>query len=448
MFKQLHVRLTAFFTLITGIIFLLLTTICLLFAESSIKQSNHASFLTNLNAVILYLQEQDNISHQWLSQIQHREDFKLYLYDNAVPLSYQSYHVDETEHALVKEAIQQARDNYDMDIFMPSSEHISTHTEFTFRAFDGKEYETSAGIIPNQNGYLSFIVLSSHTGLRHQLRILRLAVIAADICAIFLLACFVWFFTGRLLVPLSENQKKQTHFIASASHELRTPLSVLLSGLESISKTKDAQQQAHFIDIMTIEGYRMQHLINDMLLLASADSKSLSIHLKPHQPDELLLHTCEAFEPLARQRGIKLTVSLPEELLPDCCCDWERMTQVFSILADNALSYTPSGGNIFLSLSYRQHIFEFRFSDTGCGVSDEEKETIFDRFYRSDAAHTDKKHFGLGLCIAKEIVSAHGGHIWVEGRVGGGACFVVTLPHWESDRNKPSSLRFPPPSSK
>ncbi|MDO5784122.1 MAG: HAMP domain-containing sensor histidine kinase [Eubacteriales bacterium] len=443
MFKQLHVRLTVFFTLITGIIFLFLTSICLLFAESSIKQSNHASFLTKLNAVILHLQEQDNISHQWLNQIQHGEDFKLYLYDNRTPLSYQSYHLSEAERTLVDEAIQQAQNNYDMDIFVPSSQHISTHTEFTFRASNGNEYETSAGIIPNENGYLSFIVLSSHTGLRQQLRFLRLAVIAADVCAILLLAVFVWFFTGRLLVPLSENQKKQMHFIASASHELRTPLSVLLSGLESIAKTTDAEQRAHFIDIMTTEGHRMQHLINDMLLLANADSKSLSIHMEPHQPDELLLHTYEAFEPLARQHDITLTVSLPEDLLPDCCCDWERMTQVFSILTDNALSYTPAGGKIFLSLAYQRHVFEFRFADTGCGVPDEEKQTIFDRFYRADAAHTDKKHFGLGLCIAKEIVSAHSGRIWVEDRIGGGACFVVTLPNQEASKSNTLSRGSP-----
>ena len=428
MFKQLHIRLTAFFTLVTGLIFLLLTSVCLYFAESSLKQSSHASFLTQLNAVILHLQEQDNISHQWLNQIQNGETFRLYLYDNNTPLSYQNYHMTEEERALVEEAIAQARSSYDMDIFVPSYQHISPHTEFTFRASDGQEYEVSAGFIPNPNGYLSFIVLASHAAQHTQLLFLRLIVAAADLCAILLLAVFSWRFTGRLLVPLSEDQKKQTHFIASASHELRTPLSVLLSGLESLSKTDDPEKQAHFIHLMTTEGHRMQHLINDMLLLANADSKSLSFHMERHQPDELLLHTYEAFEPLAVQRNIRLSLALPEELLPDCTCDKERITQVFSIITDNALCYTPSGGKITISLAYQPHRFEFRFTDTGPGVPDEEKEAIFDRFYRSDASHTDKNHFGLGLCIAKEIVSAHGGTIRVEDHPGGGSCFVVTLP--------------------
>ncbi|MCD8355790.1 MAG: HAMP domain-containing histidine kinase [Clostridia bacterium] len=432
MFKQLHVRLTVFFTLVTGSIFLLLTGICLLFAQKSMLQSSHASFLTELNAAVLYLQEQDDISHQWLSQIQRGDKFKLYLYDNNVPLAYQSYHLSDEESQLVNDVIAQARDDYDMDIFVPSYQRISSHTEFTYRTADGREYEASAGFIPNENGYLSFIVLSSHAGLQHQLLLLRLLVIAADLCAILLLAVFAWHFTGRLLTPLSENQKKQTHFIAAASHELRTPLSVLLSGLESVSKTDSAEQREHFIDLMTTEGHRMQHLIDDMLLLANADSKSLPLHLAPQQPDELLLHVYEAFESLARQRGIAMTVSLPEELLPDCSCDKERITQVFSILMDNALCYTPSDGKVSLSLMYQPHLFTFRFSDTGCGVPDEEKETIFDRFYRSDISHTDKNHFGLGLCIAKEIVSAHGGRLWVEDHAGGGACFVITLPEHET----------------
>lgn len=428
MFKQLHIRLTAFFTLVTGILFLVLTGICLFFAESSIKQSSHASFLTELNAVILHLQEQDSISHQWLSQVQHDDVFRLYLYDNNQPLSYQNYHVSEEEHSLVNEAITQARDSQNMDIFVPSYQHISQHTEFTFRSSSGQEYAASAGFIPNSNGYLSFIVLSSHAAQHRQLLSLRVIVIAVDALAILLLTLFAWRFTARLLVPLSENQKKQTHFIASASHELRTPLAVLLSGLESISKTNDPTKQEHFIQLMTTEGHRMQHLIDDMLLLANADSKSLPMHMEPHQPDELLLHIYEAFEPLAIQRKLTLALSLPEDLLPDCLCDRERILQVFSILTDNALCYTPSGGRITLSLTYQSNQFVFRFTDTGCGIPDEQKESIFDRFYRSDTAHTDKNHFGLGLCIAKEIISAHHGTIRVEDHPGGGSCFIVTLP--------------------
>lgn len=429
MFKQLHIRLTAFFTLVTSLIFLLFTAVCLHFVENSIRQSNYTTFLTKLNSVILHLQEQNDISHQWLNQVQQGDAFRLYLYDNGVPLSYQNYHSSENDDKLVQDVAVYAKKKYNIDIFSPSYQHITSHTEFPFQSSYGQQYEVSAGIIPNTNGSLGYLVLSSRTEQHQQLTYLRLIIGMADLCAIFLLAVFAWRFTAHLLIPLSENQKKQMHFIASASHELRTPLAVLLSGLESISKTYDPDKQAHFIHLMTAEGQRMQHLIDDMLLLANADSKTLSLHREPHQPDELLLHIYEAFEPLARQRKISLTLSLPEALLPDCLCDRERIIQVFSILADNALCYTPAGGRITLSLLDLPHVFEFRFYDTGCGVPDEQKSAIFDRFYRADAAHTDKNHFGLGLCIAKELVTAHDGKIWVEDTPSGGSCFVVTLPY-------------------
>ncbi|MDO5548676.1 MAG: HAMP domain-containing sensor histidine kinase [Eubacteriales bacterium] len=429
MFKQLHIRLTVFFTLVTSLIFLLLTGVCLHFAESSIRQSSYTSFLTRLNSVIVHLQEQDSISHQWLNQIQQGNVFRLYLYDNGIPLAYQDYHSSEEEEALVQEVAAYAKKTYNIDIFNPAYLHITSHTEFSFAPSSGQQYEVSVGIVPNTNGSLSFLVLSSRAEQNRHLTRLRCIVGTADLCAILALAVFAWRFTAHLLVPLSENQKKQMHFIASASHELRTPLSVLLSGLESIAKTRDPDKQAHFIHLMTTEGHRMQHLIDDMLLLANADSKTLPVSRKPQQPDELLLHVYEAFEPLAQQKNISFSLSLPEALLPDCLCDRERMIQVFSILTDNALCYTPAGGTITLSLLDRAHVFEFRFCDTGCGISDEQKSMIFERFYRADAAHSDKSHFGLGLCIAKELVTAQGGKIRVEDAPGGGSCFVVTLPH-------------------
>ena len=95
---------------------------------------------------------------------------------------------------------------------------------------------------------------------------------------------------------------------------------------------------------------------------------------------------------------------------------------------DNALSYTPSGGKICISLKFIKPYLVFSFSDTGCGVPDNEKTLIFGRFYRSEHNHTDKEHFGLGLCIAKEIVSAHNGKIWVENNAYKGSCFYVKLP--------------------
>ncbi len=165
-----------------------------------------------------------------------------------------------------------------------------------------------------------------------------------------------------------------------------------------------------------------------MLLLANADSDHLPMQMELCQPDELLLNAYEKYESLAAKKQISLLISLPDTLFPDCYCDRERIMQVFSILLDNALSYTPSNGTIQLSLTLNKAFLCFVVSDTGCGIAEEDKKRIFDRFYRSDQAHTDKMHFGPGLCIAKEIVTAHQGKICVEDSAEGGSCFFVELP--------------------
>ena len=172
----------------------------------------------------------------------------------------------------------------------------------------------------------------------------------------------------------------------------------------------------------------MSRLIDDMLTLANADNRTWSIHPSDIELDTLLLQTYEKYERIARDKGLTLDVDLPEDIPPTYPCDGERVAQVLSILIDNAMSYTPKGGKIKLGLKTESSRIQLYVADNGPGVPDESKKSIFDRFYRVDKAHKDKAHFGLGLCIAKEIVKLHKGKIAVEDTPGGGATFIVTLP--------------------
>lgn len=428
MFQKLHLQLTIFCTLVTGSILLVLTGLCFFFAGKNLVQNNYTSFLTEMSSTVSHLQEQDSISHQWLNQLQNSGHLKLYLYDNHTPLFYQQYHTSKEEQGLSADVILTARDQHGIDLFSATNKTVTTHTEFDFQSSSGEKYYVSVGTIPKTGGHLNFVILYPLAGQQKQLLHLRLVILAADCCAALLLTAFFWHFTKKMIIPLSEAQKKQTRFIASASHELRAPLAVLRSGLEALSKTNDICQQEHFIQLMSSETIRMQNLINDMLLLANSDSGSLPVHMTPCQPDCLLLNVYEKYESLAIKKRIHLSLSLPDEMLPDCLWDIERMEQVFSVLMDNALSYTPTDGKISLSLKYDDNFFLFRVADTGCGIPDREKDLIFERFYRADQAHTDREHFGLGLCIAREIVEKHAGTIWAEDCPGGGSCFVVRLP--------------------
>ena len=227
-----------------------------------------------------------------------------------------------------------------------------------------------------------------------------------------------------MLEPVETAQKKQTQFIASASHELRTPLAVVRSGLESVEKCSNEEERNHFLHLMSEETVHMKRLIDDMLLLANSDADTLTIKPEACQPDLLLLDTYEKFEPLARKNGLHLILTLPEEILPDCFCDIHRTEQIFSIIVDNALCYTPSGGKVTLSCHAENEMLCFLFKDTGCGISEEKKSHIFERFYRAD----DREHFGLGLCIAKELTEKQNGNIQVVDAPISGSCFMVQLP--------------------
>ena len=172
----------------------------------------------------------------------------------------------------------------------------------------------------------------------------------------------------------------------------------------------------------------MTSLVNDMLTLSASDNQNFSVHPAPVELDTLLINTCEAFEPLAAEKKQSLLVTLPEDALPPCTADADRITQLLSILLHNAVSYTPEGGAIELSLIHRKNRFFLSVSDTGPGIPPEDRKKIFDRFYRAEKARSAKRHFGLGLSIASEIVKLHHGSITVSDREGGGSVFTVMLP--------------------
>lgn len=172
----------------------------------------------------------------------------------------------------------------------------------------------------------------------------------------------------------------------------------------------------------------MSLLINDMLSLSNADNHSWKMHPVFCELDTLLLDTYEKYEPLMQDHHMKFFIELPEEEIPPCPCDPERISQVLGILLDNAISYVPANGKIVLSLSQTETHFLIRVKDNGPGIPDSAKTSVFRRFYRADSARNNRQHFGLGLCIAYEIISLHKGTISVLDTPGGGSTFQISLP--------------------
>ncbi len=426
MFKKLHIRLTIFCTFICSIILILMSLICLPFLEKEFRESHFSDFQSNSNMLIRYLESQTVISRSWLVEFYTDTQLEIDIRDNGSKLVLQNLLPVSVDEDTFTQARQKAQEDFQIteDTFSANSV-FSLHAEYEFSK-DGQNYYASTALIPKNNGILNVAVVLPLKNLEQGIRQRRLLFASANIFGILLLGIFFWLFTWHMIKPLIISHQKQTEFIASASHELRSPLTVMLSSLSAM-KHAAPEEAERFSEMITLEGKRMSRLINDMLTLSGTDSSHFTIQKTDVELDTLLLSAYEKFESLAREKEISLHISLPDALIPPCPCDQGRMEQVLSILIDNALSYTPSGGKISLSLQSSSNQLMLRVADTGMGISDSEKKAVFDRFYRCDKSHKDKNHFGLGLCIAQEIIHLHKGRLWVEDTPGGGATFVIVL---------------------
>ena len=425
MFRKVHVRLAALCAGITIFILLVMSCGFLYISERGLRTSSFAAFQNDMDALITSLEQQTIITHEWLSRIEDNGTYLINVIDNGVPFLYNERNTPEQKR-LFSAAWETCNSRLEVEPLLSAFD--TWHMEYPFSSSGGTRNDYYACVITSQRntGTFQVMVLCSMEPLLYQIRTQRLLFLGLNLLASAALALFSWYFTRQLLRPLEENQRQQNQFIASASHELRTPLAVMLS-CASASMRASRQEQAHFLESIQSEGLRMSRLIDDMLLLTQAGDCCWTIQKRPSEPDTLLLDTFEAFEAMAAEQSIRFHIELPEEAVPPVLCDPERIRQVLSILLHNAFSYTKKGGLVRLSLRYDGKTVRFLVADNGIGIPDEEKKKIFERFYRADQARSEKGHFGLGLCIAAEIVRAHHGRIQVSDTPGGGSTFTITL---------------------
>lgn len=424
MFRKLHIQLTFFCTLVSGLILILMSLICVFFSEARARESCFSDFQLKTAMLIHQAESQSVFSLGWFSQLKADTQFEMNIQDNGAEPLLQDLSPCRLDAKIFAAARETARKDYGLreENVSPDTK-LSSNADFELHA-DSEDYYACIALIPKNSHILNIAILYPLTGLHHSLIPSRLIFAGADILGVALLGIFFWFYTRRMLRPLSTNRRKQTEFIAAASHELRSPLTVMLSCLSSM-KGASAEESEHFAEMILSEGKRMGRLIDDMLTLSHSDGSHFTISKTNVELDTLILSACEKFEPLALRKNISLDFSLPDSLSAPYACDRERIEQVLWILLDNALSYTPENGRVCLTLTETPDRLCIRVEDNGPGIPDSEKEAVFDRFYRCDQSHKDKEHFGLGLSIAREIVHMHRGKIWAEDTPGGGASFVV-----------------------
>ncbi|HSQ16246.1 MAG TPA: ATP-binding protein, partial [Anaerolineales bacterium] len=234
--------------------------------------------------------------------------------------------------------------------------------------------------------------------------------------------------TVRDITRFREAEEIKSTFISVISHELKTPVA-LIKGYVGTLRREDASWDREIIEdslkVIEEEADRLTTLIENLLDASRLQAGGIKINLCDIDLKNLAERVAERFRTQTSQH--KLSVDLPEDY-PIIVGDEERLSQVFSNLISNAIKYSPSGGEIRIAGQVRADVVIVCITDQGTGVAPEDMPHIFDRFYRSQDATRTTKGAGLGLYLARAVVEAHGGRIWVEPQSGAGARICFSLP--------------------
>ncbi len=237
------------------------------------------------------------------------------------------------------------------------------------------------------------------------------------------------FMANKALMPIKEAWERQKNFITDASHELRTPLTSIQTNLEVIldNTRESVDSQRKWLNNILSENKRMSKLVDDLLLIARADSQQEKMIMSPFCLSKALKEAASPYEPIGAKKDIAVLLSLDEDV--NIVGDETRIKQLIVILLDNAIKYTPAGGTVTLELKEINNSAEIYIKDTGEGIGSGDKDKIFERFYRVDKARSrGSGGSGLGLSIAYWIVKEHGGSINVTDAKPVGCVFTVVLP--------------------
>lgn len=225
---------------------------------------------------------------------------------------------------------------------------------------------------------------------------------------------------------LQESEEIRRRMIGDIAHELRTPLTVLSGEVEAIrggvyeptdEKLREIQEDLNLLN----------RLIEDLRELTLAEAGELELNRGPTSLDRLVQRVRGKLEGMADREGVRLETDLPETV-PQLALDSDRISQVLTNLLRNAIRHTEEGGRVQVRVTETTSELLVEVADTGEGISQDQIDHVFDRFYRGDSSRSSEGGSGLGLSIAKELVEAHGGEIQIDSDSGEGTTVSFSLP--------------------
>lgn len=230
------------------------------------------------------------------------------------------------------------------------------------------------------------------------------------------------------ITKLKELDQLKTEFFQSASHELRTPLTSILMGAGLLAESElipEGSTEKRLVVAVREDALRLRRIVADLIDLSRIEVGKIPMRFASENAASLLQQTERLFAAQAKERGVSLVLEPP----PSPLWVWAdpKILWVFSNLIGNALRYTQEGGTIRIGLQDQGAFVAFWVLDTGVGIPKEQQEAIFHRFSQIEGPGPSGA-LGIGLAIARDVVEAHGGRIWVESVSGSGSTFFFTVP--------------------
>lgn len=232
---------------------------------------------------------------------------------------------------------------------------------------------------------------------------------------------------NRMSAELEGVERLRRDLVANVSHELKTPISALRAHLENLLDGVE-RPDPETLQVMLTQSERLSRLVEQLLDLSRLESGDVPLDRQQVALAPLVSEVLSEIEVTRSGRGVAVESEVAADL-PPVFADRERMHQVLFNLLDNAVRFTPEGGEVKVSAVRKNGHCEVKVADTGPGIEPEHLPRLFERFYRVDTARSrEDGGTGIGLAIARSVVEAHGGHIRVESEIGKGSVFTFELP--------------------
>lgn len=405
MFDKLRRELTVYNTIIFGLLTLILVSAVFVVSyfrtsvviNNGVETANNMVRVTNLPSTI------------WQSTKREPNCLVLFLNMNNLRIEYTS-DKDMYSDEVINDVI----------VFMSDNKKVQGRKKIdkVYFAFKVDPY------ISGEITYLK-IALYDYTEQRNSLIYLATVLGSAFLFSLGVLFLLFKRYAKRTVEPIEDAFIKQRDLVANASHELKTPLTIISTNLSLLKEENNPENNKKWSDSIAHQLKRMANLVNDMLELAKVENEE-SVTLKRVNASDMLQGILLSMEASFFENNQQLSSEIVSGLVVKAQPD--NLEKLFYTLLENAVKYTPKGGNISVKLFLQKKRIMFKLKNTGEGIEEEQLSKLFDRFYKRDASHNSgggTGSFGLGLAIAKSIVDGIGGEIYADSKLGEYTEFTV-----------------------